>query len=110
MTELDRRRLERQPLWTNDPARYETVLGILYRHDLMRLVMPANPKAATEYVSEVNQILPRLPALTSIDEVHSVVYEVFCGACSGSERAGRPERYLKIAEEIWSEHSLWELR
>lgn len=110
MTELDRRRLERQQLWTSDPARYETVLGILYRHDPMRLDMVENPKAATEYASEVNEILPRLTELTSIDELHGVVYEVFCRTFGGRVRAGGPGRYRMIAEEMWSEHSLWHFR
>src|SRR4051794_14953884 len=97
---LNRRRLEWQPLWWSDPKTYELVTGILFRHDPIRICIPENPKRETEYITEVNTILPRLKDAATVEGVQQIVYEEFVRWFS--ERAAGPRaRYRPIAQEIW---------
>lgn len=98
MNELNQRRLERQPLWREDPAGYERVLGVLFRHDPIRICFPDNPKRETEYLSEVNTILPRIRGVEAVAEVQQIIFEEFVRWFGRA--AGRKADYQHIAEEI----------
>jgi hypothetical protein len=57
-----------------------------------------------EYEPEARTILPKLRGCHSSDDVHTVVHGEFV-RWFGKDTAGSPQRYTKIACEIWQ---LWQ--
>ena len=70
---------------------FDSTAALLFRHD---------PK----YEPEAETILPRLRVCHSSDDVLRVVHEEFV-RWFDSDTAGSPERYQRIASEIWQ---LWQ--
>ena len=78
---------------------YDAVAEILFRHDPMGINFDVN---TDEYHPEVGAILPRLKTCGSAQDVLTVIHEEFHKWFDGME--GPPERYVDIADEVWS---LW---
>lgn len=93
-------RLCRRKLWHEHRERFESILACLTRHDPLHICIQGNPKRETEYMSEVETILPRLSGATSQDEVQKIIHEEFQHWFGAS--AGPIERYHEIAHELWA--------
>jgi len=100
MNEKNLLRLSRQPLWNKLPELYEAMVGILFQHDPIRICGNGNTTRETEYISEVNTILPRLKEVSSMQELRQVVYEEFIRWFDQS--AGPIEHYDQAAQDIWN--------
>ena len=75
---------------------FDSISEILFRHDPVGINFEVN---TDEYDPEVVRILPRLKDCRSVEDVVTVVQEVFRYMFAGS--AGPRERYIKVAQEIW---------
>ncbi|MFA5135483.1 MAG: hypothetical protein WC505_06895 [Patescibacteria group bacterium] len=82
---------------------YTKVLDILYTADLAQTHSP-DPN---EYWPEVGEIIPRLHLCGSPEEVHSLVYRVFCQLFS-DKIAGDFDRYRAPAERIFEAYILYQ--
>jgi GMP synthase PP-ATPase subunit len=100
MNKRNRTRLERRPLWSTYRHVYETILSILFRHDPIGICMKANPKRETEYITEVDLLLPNLKRATSVETTRRIIYEEFV-RCFGTT-AKTETHYDAIAQEIWA--------
>jgi len=81
---------------------FDATAELLFRHDPISISFD-NPNT-DEYEPEVGTILPRLGACNSADDVLKVVHEEFVRWFE-KDTAGPPERYAKIASELWQ---LWQ--
>jgi hypothetical protein len=82
-------------------ALYDSIAALLFRHDPIGVNFDDN---TDEYEPEVDTILPRMRGCYSSDDVLRVVHEEFV-SWFDSSTAGSPERYERIASEIWQ---LWQ--
>jgi hypothetical protein len=80
---------------------FDSISALLYRHDPIGINFEENPD---EYDLEAETILPRLRRCHTLEDVHNAVHSEF-GRWFGAGTAGPPERYRKIATEIWQ---LWQ--
>ncbi len=76
---------------------FDSVAALLFRHDPIGINFDEN---TDEYEPEAGTILPRLSGCKSEDEVRNVVHEEFVHWFD-PDTAGPPERYARIASEIW---------
>lgn len=82
---------------------FDSVAALLFRHDPIGMICGGDTNT-DEYEPEARTILPRLKACHSADDVHVVVHDEFV-RWFDEGTAGSPERYTKIAAEIWE---LWQ--
>jgi hypothetical protein len=82
---------------------FDKTAAPLYRHDPIGINFDDNPD---EYEPEAETILPRLRDCRSREDVVRVVHQEF-SRWFGEDTAGAPERYQKLASDVWS---LWEER
>ena len=80
---------------------FDSMAALLYRHDPIGIRFENN---TDEYESEARTILPRLRSCHSADDVLRVIHAEFV-RWFDSDIAGPPERYEKIASEVWQ---LWQ--
>lgn len=76
---------------------FETVSGLLFRHDPIAINFETN---TDEYALEVGTILPRLRDCASHEDALRVVHEEFV-KWFDSDIAGTADRYEEISKEIW---------
>jgi hypothetical protein len=98
--DLDNLRKQREELRALNPALFERVNEILFRHDPIGINFGDN---TDEYEAEVGTILGRLPGAQFAEDVRKIVHEEFIAWFC--EAAGAEDRYTGIAEEIWVAYS-----
>ena len=77
----------------------DQIMGILRRHNPLGLDIATHPE---DYRPEANSILTRLrSAGPAVADVRAIVYEEFSN-WRGAERAGAPERFDAVAQDIHS--------
>jgi hypothetical protein len=74
------------------------VEALLHRHDPIGIAFEDNPD---EYRPEAESIVARLPRARSVDDVHTLVHEVFV-RWFGEDTAGRAGHYEAIAHDVWA--------
>src|SRR5690349_10118373 len=90
--EADNRRLK-----SEYGSLFEKVSALLFRHDPVGINFEIN---SDEYEPEVRRILPGLRGCTSVEDVLSLIHEVF-QQMFDADTAGPRERYVPIANELW---------
>jgi hypothetical protein len=96
-TDLDPERLrkQREELRAQNPALFEQVSEILFRHDPIGVNFGDN---TDEYEPEAGTILARIPGARSTAAVRSIIHEEFVSWFG--EIAGTEDRYTAVADEI----------
>ena len=80
---------------------FDSIAGILFRHDPAGVNFEVNPD---EYEYEAEKILPRLGTCQSVEDVCNVVHDVIAGSFDAGT-AGPVGQHSDIACEIWD---LWQ--
>lgn len=78
---------------------YDRVSSILFEEDPAGVNFGENPD---EYEGEADLIVPRLLSCTSAADVQRVVFESFTKMFD-DETVDTPDRFRRIAEQIWAE-------
>lgn len=74
------------------------VSGILFEADVIGIDLGSN---TDEYDPEAEAIVAALPLARDVDDVRSIVHEVFVGFFD-AELAGPVERYAPLAATVWA--------
>jgi hypothetical protein len=98
MTEKERIERRRLELRKEFGALYDTVTAILFEVDPIGINFETN---TDEYEPETRTILPRLASCETVDKLRAVVHEEFTH-WFGPDTAGTPEKYTRVAHEIWA--------
>ena len=90
---------DRKILQKQYPDLFSKLEAIFFEHDPIGINFGSNPD---EYALEVEGVLKRLPYANSQDDVHTIVYEIFC-SCFDVQLARNKEStiYRNIAKETW---------
>ncbi len=73
--------------------------AILFRHDPIGLAAIGAPK--DEYDCEATRILPRLPEVSSPEELRSLIHQEFLRFFDDEGTAGPESAYDAIAQDVW---------
>lgn len=80
-TQDDHERLQCSPAWRAEPSVIEGLCRLFCAVDPAGLYSPSNPHAATEYLSEAENLFGRLPRIQSqrelADEIRAIIHQAF---------------------------------
>lgn len=77
----------------------EKVRKIVNKHDPVKLLKMDCP--VDEYDPEIDEILPALKKVKSVNQLHKKIYDIFVFMFD-KDIAGPKERYRKLSEELYS--------
>ena len=97
-SEDDRERLARSVAWQTQPRLVESMCWILYKLDPAGICLSENPRAATEYLTEVGMLLDRMPAIASEHKLSQALQDIFCETFDETAAA---EDWASIAASLW---------
>ena len=98
MWRIRRSRRRRDRVRASDPALFDEISSILFAEDPVGINFEDN---TDEYDAEAGTIIPRLASCESLDECQTIVHQEFVDWFT-AEVAGDRERYLPVAQRIWS--------
>ena len=96
--ETRERRKRREAVRRQYTDLFDEIEAILFRHDPIGINFEVNPD---EYEPEVGTILLRAINATSVEETFRIVHEEFI-RWFGSDIAGGPDRYTRIADDVYA--------
>ena len=99
MNAAEESRRRRDELKSQYGTAYQRMSSILFAEDPIGINVETN---TDEYKPEFGTILSRLRGCDSIEDVRGIVHEKFV-QWFGSDTAGAPERYQRVAKRVWEE-------